>query len=87
MKLLTLILQVLNWLFSQFERSEKQRKQRERDEQKQQAQDDPHGWFDDHFNGDANRVRGDETDARTDGVRTDANKAGKAKPTQPDENG
>lgn len=86
MKLLTLILQVLNWLIGQFERSEKQRKQRERDEQKQQAQDDPAGWFDDHFNGDANRVRGDEADAGTDRVRTDANETSKAKPTQPDEN-
>lgn len=86
MKLLTLILQVLNWLIGQFERSEKQRKQRERDEQKQQAQDDPADWFDDHFNGDHNRVRGDEAADPANGVRADAGEADQAKPAEPDEN-
>lgn len=86
MKILTLILQLLSTLAKVFEKRQRDREQQAHEEQKQRAQDDPAGWFDDHFNGDAKRVLDTEADDRADGMRTDAGKASEAKPTKPDEN-
>lgn len=55
------------------------REQQQHEEQQQAIKKDPAVWFDDHFNSDANRVQTDEH------LPTDAIKADKAKPEQPDQ--
>ena len=72
------ILAAIAEAMSRFLRAQEQKKH---EEQQQAIKKDPAGWFDTHFNGDANRVQTDQH------LPDDAAGTDKAKPTKPDQNG
>lgn len=82
MKWVTLILQLLSKIGDILKRRQREREQNQHEEQKQQAQNDPAGWFDDHFNGGMHGTGSGDGNA----VPDDASETGKAKPDESDEN-
>lgn len=76
-KIITILAAIAEAL-SRFLRAQEQK---QHEEQQQAIKKDPAGWFDDHFNGDANRVQADKH------LPDDAAGADKAKPTKPNKDG
>lgn len=56
MKWLTVLLQLLQATLRIFERRQRNKEQAEYEDEKRKTQEDPAGWFDQHFNGDSEWV-------------------------------